>query len=553
MKEALEQLLDEVRCAWRFRWIAFATALGVALLGWAIVFALPDRFEADARVFVDTRTALSPALKGLTMDQNVDAQLNFVRQSLLAGPQLERIAVDGGVLPRGITEEKERAEILKDFATSITLSVASAGSQGDERSTAGSIYSIEYLDSDRARALRVVGTLLNTFVDKTLGGKREGSQQAQEFLEAQIKDYSQRLTAAEDRLAAFKKDNVGLMPSEQGGYFTQLQREVDAAKKTDTDLAIAVSRRDELLKQLRGDPVNGTDGSAQAVLGSARIPGGTDTLSRIQETQAKLDDLLLRYTDKHPDVIAARASLEELQKRRGMEMESLRRGDAGAVAASGVANSPVYQSIELELNKVGVDIAALRRESAQHEVSVAELRNRLDSAPQVEAEYQLLNRDYDVNKAEYTALVESYQKTRLGEQADIAGTVRFEVLQPPTSALAPVWPKRSEWLAEIWFVAMVLGAATAYGLHIMRPVVSSVRDLSLLTPFPVLGTVGIAFPSKHQFLFRRNLRHFCGAAATLVAALVVALLLNWWGVRLSVHSLKTLVASQVAAPVIDRP
>ena len=68
----------------------------VALLGWALVFALPDRYEAYARVFVDTRTALKPALQGLTTDQNVDAQINYVRQSLLEGPQLERIAKDDG-------------------------------------------------------------------------------------------------------------------------------------------------------------------------------------------------------------------------------------------------------------------------------------------------------------------------------------------------------------------------------------------------------------------------------------------------------------------------
>ena len=137
-------------------------------------------------------------------------------------------------------------------------------------------------------------------------------------------------------------------------------------------------------------------------------------MSRIQETQAKLDELLLKYTDKHPDVIATRATLDDLQKRRATELESLRRGDASAVASSGAGNNPVYQTMQLELNKVDVEIAALRRELAQHQSTVAELRQRLDSAPQVEAEFQQLNRDYDVNKAQYTALLESYQKARLG-------------------------------------------------------------------------------------------------------------------------------------------
>src|SRR5271169_3218182 len=109
---ALDHVFDEVRGAWRFRWIALSTAFVVALIGWAVVFALPDRYEADARVFVDTRTGLKPALQGLTIDQNVDAQINYVRQSLIEGPQLERIAKDAGVLSPTVTDERARAKML---------------------------------------------------------------------------------------------------------------------------------------------------------------------------------------------------------------------------------------------------------------------------------------------------------------------------------------------------------------------------------------------------------------------------------------------------------
>src|SRR3984957_16829990 len=103
MTPAFDHVFDEVRGAWRFRWIALTTAIVIALIGWTVVFALPDRYEADARVFVDTRTALKPALQGLTIDQNVDAQINYVHQSLLEGPQLEQIAKQSGVLPANVT------------------------------------------------------------------------------------------------------------------------------------------------------------------------------------------------------------------------------------------------------------------------------------------------------------------------------------------------------------------------------------------------------------------------------------------------------------------
>src|ERR1700727_2304621 len=112
MTPAFDHVFDEVRGAWRFRWIALIIAFIVALIGWAVVFALPDRYEADARVFVDTRTGLKRDLQGLTIDQNVDAPINYVRQSLLEGPQLERIAKQTGVLLPSVTDERAKAQVL---------------------------------------------------------------------------------------------------------------------------------------------------------------------------------------------------------------------------------------------------------------------------------------------------------------------------------------------------------------------------------------------------------------------------------------------------------
>jgi len=540
----INQFLDAARGAWRFRWVALTTAFVVALIGWAVVFALPDRYAADARVFVDTRTALKPALQGLTTDQNVDAQINFVHQSLLEGPQLEQIAVATGVIPASVKDPRERTEILKAFSSAITLTVTNAGNQGDERSTAGTIYGFHFVDPSRQRALAVVRTLLDTFVEQTLGGKRQGSEEAQKFLEAQIKDDEQRLSVAEDKLATFKKKNVGLMPSEQGGYFAQLQTETDAEKKAEVDLSVALSRREELVKQLHGDEaVSAAGGGLAGTVGPNGMAGGGDTLSRIRDTQAKLDELLLKYTDQHPDVIATRATLEELKKRRAIELDSLRRGDAAAVAASGAANSPVYQSMQLELNKVDVEIAALRRELAQHQVTVADLKQRLNTAPQVEAEFQQLNRDYDVNKAHYTALLENYQKARLGERADNAGSVRFEVVLPPTSPVIPAWPNRPLLLAGVWIAALGAGMGLAYMLHKQRPVVSSVRALNEVTSFPVLGVVSAAFPTSQREVNRFHAFRFTAAALCLVAAFAGVLALSWSGARLTLHAVHSTMAA----------
>ena len=534
MHQLIESVYDELHSAWRFRWWGLLVAAVAAVFLWATVFTLPDRFEANARVFVDTRTALKPVLEGLTVEQDTNAQLNFVRQSLLTGPQLRKVAEQAGVLSPTITSPAEQAHVLDAMASRVTLTVGSASDRESEH-TAGAMYGIEYQDFSRERSLRVVEILLNTLVEETLGGKHEGAANAQKFLETQIREYEQRLRAAEDRLAEFKKRNIGLMPTEQGGYFAQLQMEIDAAKKAETDLQIVQSKRAELARQLRGEAVI-TAAGATSIMGAGGITSGSDTVSRIKETQARLDELLLRFTEKHPDVIATRQTLEELIRRRTEEIESLRRGDANAVASTGAGASPVVQSIQLALNQADVEITSLRGALAQHREKAAELRKRLDTAPKVEAEYAALNRDYDVNKAQYTALLGNYEKARLGEQADNAGSVRFEIVQPPTAAFSPVFPLRTLFLAGSLALALAIGGGLAYLLHLIRPVVGSARSLAEFTGMQVLGVVTSAFPGRINAAAKRDLWQFAAGAACLLVAFAVVLTLNWSGFRLGAQT-----------------
>jgi polysaccharide chain length determinant protein (PEP-CTERM system associated) len=531
----VNDIREQLVGSWRFRWASVAAAAGLALAGWLVVFGLKDRYEAGASVFVDTRTPLKPALQGLAVEQDVDAELNFVRQSLLADPSLQRIAREGGMLSASSTDFQQQ-QFLSQMRERIDISVHSANGHEEDRNTAGSVYHIAYQDHDRARALQVVRILLDTLVNETLGGKRAGSESAQQFLETQIADYEKRLRAAEDRLAAFKSRHIGLMPTQQGGYFAELQQESEAAASVRIKLAEARSRRATLTEQLHGDAAIAAASPGQG--GSGGGPrGALDSLSRIDEAQAHLDELLLKYTDAHPDVIAARQTLEELKRRRAVELENLRKGDPSAAAASRASTNPVYQSIELALNQVDVDIADLQTELAQHESKVAELRRYLDTAPQVEAEFAQLNRDYDVNKAEYTALLASLQKARIGEQAGSAGSVRFEIVQPPTAAYGAAWPRRRLWLTAILAGALAAAAALAYGLNYLFPVVTSGDAIGRTLGVPILGKVTAAFPKRERRAWRHDLLRISMATACLLVAFGVAMFLSQSGYRLNLAAL----------------
>jgi polysaccharide chain length determinant protein (PEP-CTERM system associated) len=522
MNHAVEKVVDELRGAWRFRWLAMCLAWVVCIFGWLFVFSMPDMYQATAKVYVDTRTVLKPLLEKLTVETNVDSQLALVRQGILGRPQLERVARETDLDLRAETPA-QRASLIDALRSRISIE------GGGGRDMSGGLYVISYQDRNRDKSIQVVEKLLNSFVEDTLGINREGSETAQRFLSKQIEEYEARLSESEARLAEFKKKNVGLMPGETNGdYFSRLQGEMDAVRKAEAAMGVAQSRREELQRQLRGEVPYLASGANSAGKSSG---GGSDTTARIQETQARLDELLLRFTDKHPDVLATRETLEQLKQRRETEVAALRRGDPAAIATSSAASNPVYQSIQLALNQNEVEMASLRSEIGEHSRKVAELRALVDTVPQVEAQFARLNRDYEVTREGYRELVDRLQKARLSERADETGVVKFEVVDPPAAAFTPVAPNRVRLLAVVLLAGLAAGGGLAYLLHQMRPVFNNTRSLADVTGLTVLGAISLTWLDRKRIESRMRKLAFGAAGAMLVVMYGITVLFHGPGAR----------------------
>jgi polysaccharide chain length determinant protein (PEP-CTERM system associated) len=514
MHAALEFIIEQIRGVWRFRWTAMLVAWIVCLIGWLVVLALPDTYSAWARVYIDTRTRLSQITAGIAVESNVVAEAEAVRNALLGGPQLEKVA--RLAVPAYAAANPAEQQAIVDGLRKRLL-VESNG--GGPRNQAPDLYSITYTDQDRRIAHRVVDQLLRLFLSSSLGGTQEGAEQAQQFLMQEIAEYDKRLQAAEARLADFKKQNAGLLPGATGDYFTRLQGDNDQLEKLKLNLQVAEQKRDELHRQLSGEA---------AALGGPTLGGtaGTDTAGEIRATQARLDELLLRFTDKHPDVIAARRTLEDLKLRQQAEIAAVRRGDPAAIAAAGLGQNPVYQGIRLQLSSADVEVATAKSQVVDQEAKIAELHKMINTAPQVEAEYARLNRDYDITRGQYHALVDRLNRAKLSDQAEATGVVRFEVVEPPTGSAAPVSPDRPRLILVVLLGGLVAGLAVAYFMHQLRPVFTSARQLGEVTQLPVLGIVSMTWMERHKAQERRAVWAYSAATAVLVLMAVIVLLIQ---------------------------
>jgi polysaccharide chain length determinant protein (PEP-CTERM system associated) len=527
----LEFIKDEIRGCWRFRRVALVVAWAIAIPAWILVALLPDVYESRARVYVETTTELRPLLQGLAIDSDVQSQLDLVRQALLSTPTLQKIADSAG-LSSGALTPLEREQLIEELGKRIDLSVEAPRGSGNY------LYSIAYRDVNRERSTVVVKMLLDTFVDEVIGKKRSGQEDAQQFLQREIQAYEKRLSEAEARLADFKRHNLGLVPGERGDFFSRLQSETDLLERDRTALRVAEMRRRELTQQLTGETayVPMTDSSANGT--GTRALAASDTTTRLQEAETRLQELLLRFTDKHPEVIALRETITELQARQKREFDALKSGNLADAGGQKAYMNPVYQSIQVSLNQLDVEIAALRGQVADRERRAAEMRKLADTAPDVEAEFARLNRDYGVTRAQYQSMVERLERARLSDKADENGVVKFTVIDPPVAKLEPVAPKRGLLTIAGLLFALAAGAASAYVLHVFRPVFQNVRSLANVTGMRVLGAISMARPEVWRAAEFGRLRTF---------GISIALLLVTCGVMLTVgdtavHYLRRLAA-----------
>ncbi|MGH8227117.1 MAG: XrtA system polysaccharide chain length determinant [Steroidobacteraceae bacterium] len=506
LHNTVEDLLDQLRGLWRFRWIALAVAWCAAVILWIIVFTIPNTYESYAKVFVDTRTTLSEATEGLSLGSDIGSQIERVRDALLGGPELRTVANETGLMAGALTGVQQQA-VIANLRKNIDIT-------GNlEPHSTMALFTITYRDPSRARSLKVVDRLLNTFVEGTLGGKQQGSEQAEKFLTGQIGEYGQRLSASEQRLAAFKKQNVGLLPGEQGDYFSHLQADMDQLTKDKESLGLEQRKRAALAQELHTGQQFTTGPSGSGV----QDPAALDTEGQIAAAQQKLNQLLLKFTNKYPDVIALRQTLKQLRAREKAQIGAAKRGDLGAAAQLSLTANPVYQKLQEQYNGEDVTIASIQQEIADRENEIASLRSMISTAPEVQAQYAELTRDYKVTRTQYDALLARLDRAKLGQKAASTGDVKFQIIDPPTSDFAPVAPRRGLLVLGALIASFAAGAGVAYLLHLLRPVFVSARQLGAVTGLPVLGSVSMAWLDQRRAVLRsERMRYVLGVAVLVV-------------------------------------
>ena len=496
MNDQLTQIYGYLHGMWHYRWSALVIAWIVALAGWPLVFSLPDQFSSKAVVYIDTTSVLKPLLKGLAPETDANDELRVMTRVLLSRDNLMSVIRETD-MDLEVDNAEEREALVEALAGSIHIEGGGSGKKWEAKTN---IYEISYTSRSPNRAYQVVSNLLNTMIEDTLSSTRTDTVIAKKFLDTQIIEYEKRLSIAEQKLAEFKKENVGFMPDEKGGYYMRLQRAQDSVESTRSALRLAERRSIELEKQLKGE---------NPLISSGGYP--TSKEQKISMYQAQLDELLNHFTDQHPDVKSIQSIIDDLKNNKAIDV------DVAPGFGDSAEYNPVYQQVKVELSKAKVEVETLKIQLAEQTAYVEKLKSSIDIIPEVEARLAKLNRGYEVTRERYLELVERRESAQLAQSAGQSSSdISFRVIEPPIVPSKPSGPNRLLLLVGVLFAGFGAGLGWSFLRYMLQPTFIETNQLERVTGFPVLGVVSLYLSPAHKRKRRIQLASFLTANVILL-------------------------------------
>ena len=506
MDEILRQAIIVLRGMWRYRWLGLATAWAVGAIGVAVVFLIPEKYEASARIYVNTASILKPLMSGITVQANDADRIAALSRLVISRPNVEKlvqtVALDAG------TKSKAQYEEVVDSVTKL-LKISASGKD---------LYTLSFRDVQPERAKRAVQTFASLFIESGQGTKSSDTDAAKKFVDEQIVNYEKKLQEAENRLKEFKIRNMGITPGEGTSFFARMSEASNQLNQAQLLLREAENSRDAYKRGLASEETS--DPSSVAVAGSTT----TEIDMRIDFLKRNLDTMLLRYTESHPDVIGTKRSILELEGQKQQLLVALKSGRALPARLSG-SGPLASEQLKVSLAQAEAAVASLRARVGEYSARYNELKNSASRIPQLEADFVQLNRDYEVNKKNYESLLSRRESVSMsGDMQSVSGVADFRLIDPPRVTPQPVSPNRSLLFPLTLLLALAAGFAITFVAREIRPAFYDGRSLGEATGLPILGTVSavISEPKKRQG--RRSALRFIGGVGALIGAYVAGFL-----------------------------
>jgi polysaccharide chain length determinant protein (PEP-CTERM system associated) len=476
MEEPRFDPFDYVSAFNRRKWWFIVPVAASILVGVLLVWLLPRTYQSAATIGVSSPRLQSNLVSGASGDRG--ERMRAISQQLLSRHVLERAAQ-----LEGQDQSEPIDAAVGRIRSGLQISFGETNIKGnltpDQRAQLDS-YKVTYDAGDPDQAQRILNRVTQVFVEENSKSGAMRAQDTSEFITLQLSASEKRLNELEARLREAKEAYMGRLPEQTNANIQMvgaMQRQLEAATaalRTEQDRLSSIERQIDAMEQ-------GVDIGPFTRNGAAA--GNAQAL--VITLRAELAEKQMDFADRHPEVIRLKQELAAAE-----EAAAAEKTRPVADRRTVLQTSPEYRQLTKDRETAQLRIAELRRQQNAANANIARYQNRVEAAPRVEQELVSVQREYDLERENYSKLKEKRAGALVNEELmRRQGVEQFAVIVPANFPDSPASPKPLRVMLMAIAAGLVLGAAGVMGREYLDRSVHDARGLRDEFELPVLAEI----------------------------------------------------------------
>ena len=478
------------------------------LAGYLVSHAFSPKYTAQALVLVEGQKVPDNMVQSMVL-QDVGQRVQLMKETLFAPNRLRPILDRVGIR----TEDQPR--MIRDIQQNLTLDpvpgdIAAAAAQskttgtttakrrptGNTPSVAG--FYVNYTSSNPQQAQQIANEFASALIQQNLQSRVDIVRGTTDFLGQQVKDAKQSLDEVDQKLADFKRQHSGQLPSDQDTnmkMLISLNSQLDATTQT-----LGRAQQDKTYTE-------GLLAQQVAAWKASQSSTNPQTLEQqLTNLQAQLLQLQARYTPDHPDVIKTKADIAQVQKK--LDEVNAAAGKPADTPEKANATEPAeIRQLRLQIHQYDQVTAQATSDQKKLQSAIDLYRSRTNISPAVEGEYDQLQRDRDNAQKVYLDLLSKKSATDVSQSMETQQQGEQMILVAPAGAPdSPSFPNRLYFAGGGLGAGLALGIAIALWLEIRDKAIRTEKDAAAAMDLPLL--ISVPWVVEEEAVMGNGKRHF---------------------------------------------
>ncbi|NPU84663.1 MAG: hypothetical protein HPY65_09255 [Syntrophaceae bacterium] len=411
----------------------------------------PRQYKASTLILV-TPQRIPEAFVQATVTSKVEERLQSIAQEVLSRTRLEQIINDLNLYQKerkSLSREEIVALMQKDIK--IELPTRKDESKG--------FFTISYIGRDPNIVTTVANRLASHFIEENLKLREQQAVGTTEFLTVELTEAKKKLDEMEAAVTQYKQRHMGALPQQMDANLKIMEQMQNQYQRLSESLRAAQDRKLYLQKQMSdldspvsmpGGRTPGSDQQYDSSSGAVDSRGSYESQKDMLTRQ--LEDLRTRYTESHPDVVATKKKLNDLERKKNLPLYDVKR-------------QPRYRELANQLALTSAEIARAQESERNLMSEIRKYQGRVEMTPAREQDMASLLREHQMTKENYERLLKKSQEAQQAENLERRQKgEQFRIIDPARTPEKPFSPD----IPRILLIGLVAGIVGGFGMAFLR-------------------------------------------------------------------------------------